>query len=89
MTPYWFLSDSDPKNLFEKADIETNKLFNWFCTNRLSLNHQKTKFVLIKPPKAKRDLTGLNLLIKEISLERIGIRFKQEKPKFIRVILDT
>jgi len=53
-----FLSDSDPKNLFEKANIETNKLFSWFCTNRRLLNSQKTKFILIK---AKFDLNSLNL----------------------------
>ena len=28
-----FLSDPDPKILFEKANIEANNLFNWFCAN--------------------------------------------------------
>ena len=36
-----FLSDSDPKILFEKANIEINKLFNWFCANRLLINCTK------------------------------------------------
>ena len=82
-----FLSDSDPKILFEKANIETNKLFNWFCANRLSLNPQKTKFIIIKPSKAKFDLNGLNLLINGIPLERIGVGCK-ESSKFLGVILD-
>ena len=83
-----FLSDSDPKILFEKANIETNKLFNWFCANRLSLNPQKTKFIIIKPSKAKFDLNGLNLLINGIPLERIGVGCKEESSKFLGVILD-
>ena len=33
----WCLFDSDPKICFEKANIETNKLFNWFYENRLLL----------------------------------------------------
>ena len=83
-----FLSDADPKILFEKANIETNNLFNWFCANRLSLNPQKTKFIIIKPSKDKLDLSGLKLLINGIPLGRIGIGFEEESSKFLGVILD-
>ena len=62
----WFLSDSEPRLLLEKANIEANKLCNWFCANRLSLNPQKTKFIIIKPSKAKFEFSGLNLLINGI-----------------------
>jgi hypothetical protein len=83
-----FVSDSDPKTLFEKTNIETNKLFNWFCANRLSLNPQKTKFIIIKPSKAKFDFSGLNILINGIPLERIGVGLNEESSKFLGVILD-
>ena len=78
----------DPKILFEKANIEANNLFNWFCANRMSLNPQKTKFIIIKPSKANFNLNGLNLLINGIPLERIGIGFEEQSTKFLGVIFD-
>jgi len=81
-----FLSDSDPKILFEKAKIETktNDLTSFVQTDC----HLTTKFMLIKPSKAKFDLNGLNLLINGIPLERIGIGFKEGKLKVYGVIPD-
>jgi len=81
-----FLSDSEPRLLLEKANIEDNKLFNWFCTNRLS--QQKTKFIIIKPSKAKFEFNGLNLLTNGLSLERVGKEYREERTKFLGVIFD-
>ena len=36
-----FLSNSDLNILFHDANIEMNKLFNWFCANKLSFNANK------------------------------------------------
>jgi hypothetical protein len=77
------LSDSDPTILVEKANIETNTLFNWFC--RLSLNPQMIKFIIINP--AKFYLNGLNIVINGIPLDRIGV-IKKQSSKFLGVILD-
>ena len=46
------------QSLFRKANLEMDNLFDWFCANRLSLSPQKTKYIIIKTPGAKFDLTG-------------------------------
>jgi len=80
--------DSETRLLLEKANIEVNKLFNWFYANRLSLNPQKTKFIIIKPSKAKFEFSGLNLLINGTPLERIGKEYKEESTQFLGVLFD-
>ena len=42
---------NDIKKLFEKANIELNKAAEWFHCNKLSLNVDKTKFIVFKPTK--------------------------------------
>ena len=42
------LSDPDLKCLYEKSNVEINKLYAWFCTNKLQLNANKTKYIVIK-----------------------------------------
>ena len=32
--------------LFSQANIELTKLYNWFCLNKLSLNIDKTSYIL-------------------------------------------
>ena len=34
--------------LFSQANIELTKLYNWFCLNKLSLNMDKTSYILFK-----------------------------------------
>ena len=43
-----YLADSNLAKLFKKANEEVNKLYDWFCSNKLSLNPTKTKFIVIK-----------------------------------------
>jgi len=78
-----FLSDSEPRLLLETANIEANKLFNWFCADS-----QKTKFIIIKPLKAKFEFSGLNLFINGIPLERIGKGYKEESTMFLGAIFE-
>ena len=42
---------NDIKKLFEKTNIELNKADEWFHCNKLSLNVEKTKFIVFKPTK--------------------------------------
>ena len=72
--------------LLEKANIEVNKLLNWFCPQRYcpliprrpKLSNQRLNF----------SFSGLNLVINEISLKIIGTGLKEESIKFIDVIFD-
>jgi len=43
-----YLSDCNLGKIFTNANVEVNKLFNWFWGYRLSLNPTKTKFLLIR-----------------------------------------
>ena len=45
-----FLSNSNLAILFHNANIEINKLYNWFCANKLSLNANKTKCMVSRSP---------------------------------------
>ena len=59
-----YISDANTENLFHKVNIEINKLYDWFCSNRLCLNAKKTKYMIIRSPHNKCDLTGHNVLYK-------------------------
>jgi hypothetical protein len=59
----FYLSDSNVENLFPNANIQLNKLYEWFCVNRLSLNPNKTKFIILKTPNNRLNTTGLELCI--------------------------
>ena len=37
-----FISDSDPRRLFSRANKSLEAVFHWFCANRLSLNKKKS-----------------------------------------------
>ena len=83
-----YLSDSDTKQLFYRANIEVNTLFNWFCANRLSLNPNKTKYIVIRSPSQTCHLAGLKLLINGTALSQIGIDFEEHSTKFLGVNID-
>ena len=44
-------SSSSEKNICENMNKDLNDLFEWLCANRLSLNVNKTEFIIFKPPK--------------------------------------
>jgi len=41
-------SDTDISTLYQRANVEMNNLFEWFCANGLSLNKNKTKYMVFK-----------------------------------------
>ena len=51
-----FFSHKDPVYLIELLNQEILKFSQWLITNRLSLNLDKTKFILFKPRQKKRFL---------------------------------
>ena len=81
------LSDPDLKCLYEKSNVEINKLYTWFCTNKLQLNANKTKYIVIKTPQKHCDFEGLNLQINGIPLSRVGNKCDETSTKFYEFIL--
>ena len=83
-----FLSESKIDTLYARANIEINKLFNWFCANRLSLNANKTRYIVIKPPSKNINLGGHSIKINSTVLSRIGNNCKDESIKFLGIHID-
>jgi len=83
-----YVSDSNIDSLFNKANILVNSLFKWFCSNRLSLNPNKTKYIVIRPPSLKGDLSKKHILIDNTLLYRIGKNCDEKAAKFLGILID-
>ena len=73
--------NTDLKELRNHVNADLAILFDWLCANRLSLNVDKTEFVIFRPPRSKRrDRITLNLNRRKI--------FESSKIKYLGAILD-
>ena len=82
------VNDSNLNTLFEKANIEMNNLYSWFCANKLSLNAKKTKYLVIHSQYHKADFTNLDITIDNSTLTRVGNGENEKSTKFLGVWLD-
>jgi len=62
------ISDANRGKLFDKANIEINKLCDWFSSNRLCLNARKIKYIIIRSPRNKCYLTGRKAYVNDIAI---------------------
>jgi len=76
------------KGLHSKANLEISNLHTWFCANRLSLNPQKTKYIVFKPMYGNYNLNNLNVTINGTPLEQIGSQCNEKCTKFLDVYID-
>ena len=83
-----YLSDSNIDTLYKNANVEINKLYQWFCANKLSLNATKTKYIVIRPKNKKWNLEQHSILIKDTQLTRIGNDCKDQCFKFLGLHID-
>ena len=83
-----YMSNSNLPALFLEANQTVNKLFNWFCANRLSLNPTKTKYIVIRPYQQQCNFTGLNVAINNNILKRIGNDCEEKSVKFLGIFID-
>ena len=83
-----YMSNSDLAQLFTDTNRQINELFSWFCANKLSLNANKTKYIVIRPKHKKCDLNGLNISIDNIPLIRIGNDCDEKAAKFLGLFID-
>ena len=51
-----FSFDTKTKELFHTANLELNKVFRWFNTNKLSLNKDKSKYIFFHKASEKDDI---------------------------------
>ncbi len=78
-----YTAHSDLLQLYENANRQINCLYQWFCSNRLSLNAKKTKYIVIRPKHVKHDLNQYSIHINNTLLERIGNDCPEKSTKFL------
>ena len=79
-----FYSHNNVKELFRTMNAELSHLNDWFCANKLSLNTDKTKYVLLHKAKSKGNLplVLLDLFINDVKIKR------DNSLKFLGVMID-
>ena len=77
-----FISGNDPDKLVTSMNEEMTKIIEWLRTNRLSLNIEKTHFMMFRKRKQKITLNN-ELLIDDKKVEQV------EKTKFLGVYVDS
>ncbi len=77
----YFLAVNTQKEITKILNNELKLLFEWLCANRLSLNVDKTEFIVFRPPKRQ--------LNQRIVLKLNGTKiYESQKIKYLGVILD-
>jgi len=83
-----YASHTDLNVLFNQANQNIDKIFNWFCANKLSLNANKTKYIIIRPPSKPCHTEHHNILINNIPLSRVSINHQEQACKFLGIYID-
>ena len=74
-------SDMDPAIIRLKINEDLKLIYEWLCSNRLSLNVSKTEFIIFKPPRKS--------LQKRITLKLNGVTlYESKKIKYLGIIMD-
>ena len=79
-----FYSHNNVKELFRTMNAELSHLNDWFCANKLSLNTDKTKYVLFHKAKSKDNLP---LVLPDLSIHDVKIK-SEISLKFLGVMID-
>ena len=79
-----FLTHKDISYLFETANLQLERINQWFISNKLSLNVSKTKYSFFHKP-SKRD--DIPLLLPKLNIDNTEIE-RSECLKFLGVLLD-
>ena len=79
-----FYSHNNVKELFRTMNAELSHLNDWFCANKLSLNTDKTKYVLFHKAKSKDNLP---LVLPDFFINDVKIK-SENSLKFLGVIID-
>ena len=80
-----FLTHKDISYLFETANLQVERINQWFISNKLSLNVIKTKYSFFHKP-SKRD--DISLLLPKLNINNSETERRSECLKFLGVLLD-
>ena len=79
-----FLTHKDISYLFETANIQLERINQWFISNKLSLNVSKTNYSFFHKPRKKDDIS---LLLSKVRINNSEIE-RSERLKFLGVLLE-
>ena len=79
-----FYSHNNVKELFRTMNVELSHLNDWFGANKLSLNTDKTKYVLFHKAKSKNNLP---LVLPDLFINDVKIK-SENSLRFLRVVID-
>ena len=79
-----FYSHNKVKELFRTMNAELSHLNDWFCANKLSLNTDKTNYVLFRKAKSK---DNLSLVLPDFFINDVKIK-SENSLKFLRLMID-
>ena len=83
-----FISDSNITNLYLRANHAMASLYDWFCVNRLSLNPNKTKYIVFNPHKRHLNQEHLDIHIDNVPLKQIGTHSAEKNTEFLGLYMD-
>ena len=83
-----YMSSNSVYILFDMANDQIDRLYNWFCCNELYLNAEKTKYILISAPNKKNDTSSLHIRIREKDIQIIGNDMPEKSFKFLGIYID-
>ncbi len=82
-----YLSHHNLQILFTTVNRELDKMYNWFCTNKLSLNLTKTHYSLFSPS-YKNIPDELSLCVNNVKIERVHQHGTVKSIKFLGIHID-
>ena len=83
-----YLSNSNLENLYSEGNQEISKLYDWFCSNGLLLNVDKTKCMIIRPAHKRENLADYQLNIGQTTIVRAGNDCREKHVKFLGLLID-
>ena len=83
-----YLSHSNVKTLFQSANNELKKLYKWLCANKLAINTDKTKYLIISSKYHRYNKANLNLAINGKVIHQVGNNKAEKSVKFLGVHID-
>ena len=82
------MSGGNLNHLFQNANLELDKASTWFKANKLTLNVDKTKFMVFSDKEIDSVSLGHNLKIGNQIIEQIGSKCQVKYFKFVGHVLD-
>ena len=79
-----FYEERDIRKLFQTVNNELQGIYQWFISNKLSINVSKTKYSFFEKPSKRGDIP---LAVPKLYIDNNQIQ-RSESIKFLRVILD-